>query len=73
MLADLHIDTCETIIANGCLHASNPRRRFLDGARGGTFVKLHPCEGTLVAADGGNEVIAIGGGNDVVVVVAIGD
>ena len=55
------------------LHAGNPSRRLLDGARGSTFKVLGPCEGTLVAADGGNEVITVGGGNDIVVVVAVGD
>ena len=59
--------------ANGGLHASNPSRRFLDGARGGTLEILGPCEGTLIVADGSNETIAVGGGDDVVVIVAIGD
>ena len=73
VFADLHIDTCKTIEANGCLHAGNPGRRLFDSARGGTFEKLGPCEGTLIAADGSNKVIAIGGSDDIVVVVAIGD
>ena len=68
---DLCINTCKTVKADGSLHASNPGRRLLDGARGGTLEKLGPCEGTLVATDGGNETVTVGGGNDFVVVVAI--
>ena len=73
MLANLRIGTCKTVKANGSFHASNPGRRLLDGARGGTFEVLDPSEGTLVATDGSNEVIAIGGGDDIVVVAAIGN
>ena len=69
MLADLHVDTCKTIKANGSLHASNPGRRLLDGARHGNLEVLGPSDGTFVAADGSNETITVGGGNDVVVVV----
>ena len=63
-LADLCINTCKTIKADSSLHAGNPSRRLLDGARSSTFEKLGPCEGTLIAADGGD---------DIVVVVAVGD
>ena len=69
----MSIDTCKTIEADSGLHAGNPGRRLLDGARGSTLEELGPCEGTLIAADGGNETIAVGGGDDIVVVVAIGD
>ena len=51
----------------------NTSRRFLESASGGTFEKLGPCEGTLIATDSSNETIAVGGGNDIVVVVAVGD
>ena len=71
--ADLSIDSCKYVEANGGLHAGNPGRRLLDGARGGTLEELGPCEGTLIATDGSNKVIAVGGGDDIVVVVAIGD
>ena len=66
MLADLCIDTCKTIEADGSLHAGDPSRGLLDGARGSTFEVFGPCEGTLIATDGSNEVIAVGGGDDVV-------
>ena len=74
--ADLRIDTCKSVEADGSLHAGNPGRRLLDGARGGTLEKISPSEGTFSsdqAADSGNETIAVGGGNDVVVIVAVGD
>ena len=74
--ADLRIDACKTVKADGSLHAGNPGGRLLDGARDGTLEKLSPSEGTFSsdqAANSGNETIAVGGGDDVVVVVAIGD
>ena len=66
MLANLSVNTYRTIEADNGLRASNLSRRLLDGARGGTLEVLGPCEGTLVAADGSNETVAIGGGNNVV-------
>ena len=48
MLSNLCVNTCETIKANIGLHAGNSSRRFLDGARGGTFKILGPCEGTML-------------------------
>ena len=73
MLANMCVDTCKTIEADGSLHAGNPSRRLLDGARGSTLEVLGPSEGTIIATDGSNEVIVIGGGNDIVVVVPIGN
>ena len=74
MFANLCINTCKTVKANSGLHAGNSGRRLLDSAGGGTLEVLGPSEGTLVATDGGNEVITIVGGDDVVVVVvAIGN
>ena len=73
MFASLRVNTCKAVKADGSLHAGNPSRRLLDGARGSILEILGPSDGTLIAADGGNKTITIGGGNDVVVIVAIGD
>ena len=67
----MSVDTCKSVETDSGLHASNPSRRLLECARGGTLEILGPCEGTLIAADGGNETIAVGGSDDIVVVVAM--
>ena len=67
MLADLCINTCKTIEADGSLHASNSGRGFLNGAGCSTLEILGPSDGTFIATDGSNEAVAV----RVVVVVAI--